>query len=135
MKEIIDPQYPLSQLTGEIIGSAMEVHRHLGNGFPEFMYQRALAIEFSLRGINFKREASIDVFYKGEKIGSRQPEFIVEQQVIVELKAMLSLENRHIVQALNYLEAYRLEIGLLINFGAPSLEFRRIVNNKAKKDQ
>ena len=130
MKATINRQYPLSELTGEIIGAAMEVHRQLGNGFPELIYQRALAVEFKVRSVNFIREKSIDIFYKGENVGSRQPDFIVEDQVIVELKAVATLENPHIVQALNYLEAYHLKIGLLINFGGRSLEFRRLFNNR-----
>ena len=85
------------------------------------------------KGLNFKREHSIDIFYDGEIIGARRVDFLVEGNVVVELKALICLENVHLAQSKNYLEAYNLEIGLLINFGARSLEFKRLINTKAAK--
>ncbi len=122
----IDPQYQKSEITGRIIGCAMEVHRILGNGFQEVIYQRALAKEMKLQGLSFSREHEIPIFYKDEQIGKRRVDFFVEDQVMVELKAVIRLEDVHLAQAINYLEAYRLDIGLLINFGNTSLQFKRV---------
>jgi len=119
-------------LTHKIIGCSMEVHKALGNGFPEVMYQRALAVEFGMQNISFEREFEMPVFYKEIHIGTRRADFLVEKIISVELKAQLQLEDAHLAQALNYLEAYNLEIGLLINFGARSLEYKRLHNNKHK---
>jgi GxxExxY protein len=113
-------------LTRTIIGCAMNVHNELGNGFQEVIYQRALAIELKEARIDFLREQEILLFYKGQEIGSRRVDFLVENRVMVELKAVLRLEDVHLAQGLNYLTAYRLEVGLLINFGAPKLEFKRL---------
>jgi len=110
----------------------MSVHSILGNGFQEVIYQRALEIEFKECGLNFLRELEMDVFYKGQKIGSRRVDFLVEDKIMVELKAIIQLEDVHLAQAINYLEAYNLEVGLLINFGARSLEFKRLRNKKYK---
>lgn len=120
-------EYPLSDLTGKIIGCAMEVHRNLGNGFQEVIYQRALAIEMTLQSIDFSREQEMEIFYKGENIGLRRVDFFIEGKVMVELKAVVQLENVHLAQAINYLEAYGLDIGLLINFGNTSLQFKRVM--------
>ena len=109
----------------------MEVHRELVNGFQEVIYQRALAHEFDLRRIPFKREYEMPVFYKDKQVGKRRADFLVEDGVSVELKAITQLESVHLDQAINYLEAYNLEIGLLINFGAKSLEFKRVENRKS----
>ena len=108
----------------------MEVHKILGNGFQEVIYQRALAKEMNLRGILFAREFEMPIFYKEEQIGTRRVDFLIENVVSVEIKALTKLEDVHLAQAINYLEAYNLEIGLLINFGAKSLEFRRLINPK-----
>lgn len=121
------------ELTGSIIGCAMTVHSTLGNGFQEVIYQRALAIEFLESGIGFSREHEMDIFYKDQKIGRRRVDFFVEEKVMVEIKAVIRLEDVHLAQAMNYLEAYGLEIGLLINFGAKSMEFKRVHNNKIIK--
>lgn len=126
----IDEKYKYSALTSKIIGCAMEVHKQLGNGFQEVIYQRALAIEFSLQGIAFEREFEMPIFYKGEQIGTRRVDFFVEETVMVEIKALISLEDVHLAQAINYLEAYNMEVGLLINFGSKSLEFKRVMNKK-----
>lgn len=119
-------------LTGKIIGCAMEVHKQLGNGFQEVIYQRALAIEMQLQGVNFSREHEMQIQYKGHDIGTRRVDFFVEDNIMVEIKAIINLEDVHLAQAMNYVEAYDLEIGLLINFGAKSLQFKRVHNNKKK---
>jgi GxxExxY protein len=132
-KSLIKEQYKYSEITSKIIGCTMEVHRILGNGFQEVIYQRALAIEMTLQGLSFHREFEMPIFYKTEQIGTRRVDFLVEEVVSVELKAIVQLENVHLNQAINYLEAYNLEIGLLINFGANNLEFKRLINSKFGK--
>ena len=119
-----------SEITGQIIGCAMQVHNELGNGFQEVIYQRALAIEFDLNSIGYKREKEMNIFYKGENIGTRRVDFFVADKIMVELKAVIQLEDVHLAQAMNYLEVYNTEVGLLINFGARSLQFKRVHNNK-----
>jgi GxxExxY protein len=111
----------------------MEVHALLGNGFQEVIYQRALQIEMSNRFILFKREFEMPIYYKNEQIGTRRVDFLVEDLIGVEMKAVIQLESVHLAQALNYLEAYNLEIGLLINFGAKSLEVKRLINMKFRR--
>ena len=118
------------ELTHKIIGAAMEVHRLLGNGFQEVIYQRALAIELGERNIGFIREQEMSIHYKGHDIGTRRVDFFVEDKIMVEIKAIINLEDVHLAQAMNYLEAYNLEIGLLINFGSKSMQFKRVHNNK-----
>ena len=108
----------------------MNVHSVLGNGFQEVIYQRALEIEFQLAKINFHREFEMPIFYKGTRIGTRRVDFFVEDVVSVELKAVTKLEDVHFAQAINYLEAYNVEVGLLINFGEQSLNFKRLQNRK-----
>lgn len=115
-------------ITGKIIGCAMKVHSALGNGFPEVIYQRALAIEFGKQGLGFKREMEMFIFYDGINIGKRRVDFFVEGCIMVELKAVIRLEEGHLAQAMNYCQAYNLPIGLLINFGSKSLEFKRVYN-------
>ena len=127
---MIRGEYKYSALTGEIIGCAMAVHSALGNGFQEVIYQRALGIEMADQGISFSREHEMPIYYKEQQIGTRRVDFLVEGVVCVELKAVIQLEDAHLAQAINYLEAYDLEIGLLINFGARSLEFKRVTNKK-----
>ena len=116
-------------ITEKIIGSAFEVHKFLGNGFQEVIYQRALAWEMSRAGLSFAREIEQDIFYKElqEPIGTRRADFIVEGKILVEIKAMITLEDVHVAQVLNYLKAYRLEVGLLVNFGSNSMTFKRLV--------
>ena len=118
-------------LTYKIIGCAMEVHKQLGNGFQEVIYQRALAIEMQLQNIEFSREHVMDIQYKGYDIGTRRVDFFVENSIMVEIKALINLEDVHLAQAMNYVEAYKLEVGLLINFGARSLQHKRVHNNKS----
>jgi len=117
-------------LTRKIIGCAMKVHSKLGNGFQEVIYQRALGIQMMKEGLSFVREKEMKIFYEGKEVGTRRVDFFVEGKVMVELKALIQIDPVHLAQALNYLEAYSLEVGLLINFGAKSLQFKRIHNNK-----
>jgi GxxExxY protein len=132
---MIKAQYPLSELTGKIIGAAMEVHRILGNGFQEVIYQRALAKEMNLQGLSFSREHEMHIYYKEEHIGTRRVDFFVEGKVMVEIKALVQLDDVHLAQAINYLEAYGLDIGLLINFGNTSLQFKRVMKPNKQKNQ
>ncbi len=123
-------EYLYSDLTGKIIGAAMKVHSTLGKGFPEYIYQRALEIELEKSQITFKREVEWNVFYDGKLIGKRRVDFIINDAVIIELKALSAFEPSHLNQILNYLQAFNLPVGLLINFGKDSLDFKRFINNK-----
>ncbi|MCA0366115.1 MAG: GxxExxY protein [Bacteroidetes bacterium] len=116
------------ELTHKIIGCAMKVHSTLGNGFQEVIYQRALAIEMTKQGLGFQREMNMLIYYEGVEIGTRRVDFFVEDCIMVELKAIIQLEEVHLAQAMNYCQAYGLPIGLLINFGSKSLDFRRVYN-------
>jgi len=111
----------------------MKVHSCLGNGFQEVIYQRALEIEMEEAGLHFARELSMPIYYKGRQIGERRVDFFVEEKIMVELKAIIQLENVHLAQAKNYLEAYNMQVGLLINFGSISLQVKRIENPKYKE--
>lgn len=132
VKSMIKEEYKYSAVTGKIIGCAMEVHKLLGNGFQEVIYQRALAYEMELQGLGFVREFEMPIYYKEKHIGTRRVDFLVEGNISVELKALIQLEPVHLAQAINYLEAYNLEIGLLINFGDTKLRFHRLENKKYK---
>ena len=114
------------ELTYKIIGCAMKVHNTLGNGFQEVIYQRCLAIELERNNIEFAREQELPIFYEGIHVGTRRADFIVAGEVMVELKAIIKLEEVHLAQALNYLTAYQIDKGLLINFGSSSLEVKRL---------
>ena len=129
---MIKNEYKYSELTAKIIGCAMAVHKILGNGFQEVIYQRALEIEMYSKGLSFSREFEMPIFYKEKQIGMRRVDFLVEGIISVELKAISTLEDVHFAQAINYLEAYNLEVGLLINFGEISLNFKRLSNKKFK---
>ena len=120
------------KITHDIIGCAMEVHNILGNGFQEVVYQRALSIEMKLRNIEHQREFEMPLSYKGFDVGQRRVDFLVANEISVEIKAIINLEDVHLAQAMNYLEAYNLQTGLLINFGAKSLQFKRLFNKKYK---
>jgi len=124
------PQFKYEEITKKIIGAAMKVHATLGNGFQEVIYQRALEIELSKCGLGFVREFPMPIFYDGQQIGERRVDFFVEGLISVELKAIIVLEAVHFAQARNYLEAYNVEVGLLLNFGTASLEFKRLENPK-----
>ncbi|TKK70160.1 GxxExxY protein [Ilyomonas limi] len=119
-----------SHITERIIGAAFKVHNTLGNGFQEIMYQWALVIEMGIAKLNFIREFEMPIFYLDQHIGTRRVDFLVEDTISVELKAIIKPEEVHLAQAMNYLEAYNLEIGLLINFGSKRLEFHRFTNKK-----
>lgn len=119
----------IEEITYKINGCAMKVHNTLGNGFQEVIYQRCLAIELSKSGLIFTREVEQTIYYDGIEVGKRRADFIIENQVVVELKAVINLENIHLAQAKNYVVAYQFPIGLLINFGATSLQFKKIYNN------
>lgn len=129
---MMEEKYKYSDLTSKVIGCAISVHKELGNGFQEVIYQRALAIEMGLQGLLFNREFEMPIFYREQQVGTRRVDFLIEGIISLELKAISQLENVHYVQAINYLEAYNLEIGLLINFGENSLKFKRLTNKKYK---
>ena len=124
-------EYKYKELTGRIIGCAMQVHSFLGNGFQEVIYQRALALEFEAADISYERELEIPIFYRDhpKPIGTRRVDFLVERKVLVELKAVKELTDVQYAQIINYLTAYKLEVGLLINFGEKSLKFKRFVKS------
>ena len=124
------------ELTYKVIGCAMEVHKTLGNGFQEVIYQRCLAIELEKKEIDFKREVEQEIYYKENHVGTRRADFIIENKLVVELKAVVDLEDVHLSQAKNYLTAYNFDIGLLINFGSASLQYKRVYRaNKNKSLQ
>ncbi|MEO6730734.1 MAG: GxxExxY protein [Ferruginibacter sp.] len=118
------------EITSKIIGAAFKVHAALGNGFQEVIYQRALEIELTKASLNFSREFEMPIHYNGIRIGTRRVDFLIQGNISVELKAVIKLEAVHLAQAMNYLEAYDLEVGLLINYGANSMEFKRLTNKK-----
>lgn len=120
----------IEEITYKINGCAMKVHNTLGNGFQEVIYQRCLAIELNKAGLEFEREKEQDIFYEGIHVGTRRADFVVEGQIIVELKALINLEDVHLAQAKNYVVAYDFPIGLLINFGTTSLQFKKVFNKK-----
>ena len=124
---MIKPEYKYSELTGKIIGCAMAVHRMLGNGFQEVIYQRALALELNAAGLHYTREFEMPIFYREQQIGTRRVDFLVESVISVELKALINLEKVHLAQAINYLEAYHIGVGLLLNFGSKSLQYKRVM--------
>ena len=119
-----------NEITYKINGCAMKVHNTLGNGFQEVIYQRCLAIELERAGLSFVREDKQTIYYEGIEVGIRRADFVVEGLIIVELKAMINLEDVHLAQAKNYVVAYDKPVGLLINFGGTSLQFKKIFNPK-----
>jgi len=125
----------IDKLTHKIIGCGMEVHNQMGNGFQEVVYQRALAIEFGIQGLSYVRELEMDLEYKGESVGSRRVDFFVEDNVMVEIKAIEKIEGVHKAQAINYCEAYKIADGLLINFGAERLQYHRVFNRSLKQNK
>ncbi|MBN8546466.1 MAG: GxxExxY protein [Ignavibacteria bacterium] len=120
----------MNDISYKVIGCAMKVHNELGTGFQEVIYQRALKIELTEAGLSFQREVEMPIYYKGEIIGERRVDFLVEEKMMVELKAISEILPVHQTQAVNYLEAYHLADGLLINFGAFKLEYHRVYNNR-----
>ncbi|MFC1677210.1 GxxExxY protein [Planctomycetota bacterium] len=117
-----------SELTRPIIGAAMEVHKILGAGFLESVYEEVIAIEFDLRKILYERQKQIDVIYKGRFAKQFVCDFIVYGKIIVELKAIKKISDIERAQVLNYLKATDLNLGLLLNFGNSSLEVKRLIN-------
>jgi GxxExxY protein len=126
---MINLAYKYSELTEKIIGYAMRVHTALGNGFQEVIYQRCMEIEFQRNKLKYLRECEIPIYYLDEQVGTRRADFIVEDGVLVELKAITEINDTHFAQMINYLEAYKLEVGLLINFGEKSLRFKRFIKS------
>ena len=120
-------EYKHQELTRAIIGCAMQVHSDLGNGFPEVLYQRNLAIELRHVGLRFEEEIYLPLYYRQQSVGSRRADFLVEGTVLLELKATTELLPMHHAQLINYLKAYQLEIGLLLNFGEVSLRYKRFI--------
>ena len=133
LKTIVNNDYKYSAMTGRIIGCAIEVHNILGPGFQERIYQNALEIEMSKQGTSFVREYENTILYKEEIVGRRRTDFLVESNISVEIKAVSALDDADLNQAINYLEVYRLEVGLLINFGAKRLEFKRLINSRFQR--
>jgi GxxExxY protein len=128
MSEKFNTSDAINNITHRVIGCAMQVHRTLGNGFQEVIYQRALAIEFQFQKVAFKREEEMNIFYRNQSIGIRRVDFYVDDKIMVELKAVEKILEIHKAQAINYCEAYNIQYGLLINFGGRSLEFKRVYN-------
>lgn len=120
-------------ITERIIGAAMAVHSTLGNGFQEVVYQRSMEIELPLHGLQFEREKEMPIYYRDQLVGTRRVDFFVEGVIMVELKAIIKIDDVHLAQAMNYLEAYQMPVGLLLNFGAKSLDFKRVHNNRLIK--
>ena len=129
-EKYVKQEYKHSELTGKIIGCAMRVNAEMGPGFQEVIYQRCLEIEFQEQNIPHLREHEMPIHYHGIRIGTRRVDFLVDEKIMVEIKAIKQLEEKEVAQALNYLEAYELEIGLLLNFGSKSLEYKRLINSK-----
>lgn len=127
---LLDTRY--NTLTRAVISCAMQVHRTLGNGFQEVIYQRCLALEMEREGLVFAREVEMPLYYRDTEVGSRRVDFLVDDTVLVELKALTEIGAVHFAQTINYLEAYKLEVGLLINFGETSLRFKRFLKNQPR---
>lgn len=132
MNALIKRKYPETELTDKIAGCAAEVHRILGNGFQEVIYQRAMGKEMCRLRLKFARIYDMSIFYKGASIGIRRINFIVEGKVMVELKAVAQLEEDHLDQVINHLEVYKMKIGLLINFGSRNLQYKRLIKSKSR---
>ena len=128
---MIDKNYLLSDVTEQVIGCAMRVHSGLGNGFPEVIYQRALALELEANGVSFTREKEHPIYYRDVRIGSRIVDFLIQDKLLLELKATSEINDTHFAQIINYLTAFKLEVGLLINFGQKSLQYRRFIKTNS----
>ena len=130
---MIKEEYKYSDITEKTIGCALRVHQRMRNGYPELIYHRCLIIEFKKTGLVFLNEIKLPIFYDDIEVGKRKLDFLIENKIMVEIKALAELTDSHLAQALNYLEVLNLEIGLLINFGSKSLEVKRLINNKYKQ--
>lgn len=126
-KTFVKPEYPKSEITSRIIAAAQQVHRSLGPGFEELIYQRALALELAAKGLDFSREVWIDVHYKGQVIGKKRVDFVIEG-VVLEIKARSQIEDLTVIQTPFYLKASRFKVGLLLNFGGKTLQIKRLIN-------
>jgi len=126
---MINNDYKYSEITERIIKCSFHVHNTLGGGFQEVIYQKALAIEFANEGLSYIREQEMPIYYRDILVGERRVDFLVEEKILVELKAFITIQDVHLAQAINYLEAFKLEVGLLINFGGGKLEFKRLMKN------
>ena len=127
---MINEKYIHSDITAEILNVAFEVHKIIGSGFAESIYLRSMIIEFGLRNVEVDPEIELPIYYKSIRVGSRRADLLIKKKVIVELKAVTELNDNHLAQAINYLEAFNLEVGLLINFGSKSLQYKRVINPK-----
>jgi GxxExxY protein len=132
---MIKEQYIHSDITAEILSMAFEVHKTIGAGFVESIYHKAMIIECGISGIEADSEIELPIFYKGIKVGSRRADLLIRKKVIVELKAFTELTDTHLAQAINYLEAFNLEAGLLINFRSKSLQYKRVIHPKLLKQK
>jgi GxxExxY protein len=130
---MINKQYKYSEITENIIGCAMRVHQKMQNGYPEKIYNNCLIIEFKKESISFQNELELPIYYEMTEVGKRRVDFLVDGKVLLEIKAISELTDTHLAQALNYLDVLNLEVGFLLNFGAKSLEIKRIINNKVKE--
>ena len=130
---IVNPAYLHSDTTGEVLSVAFEVHKYIGCGFIERVYHNSMMVECKLRNITYESEKELPIYYKNKKVGSRRADLLFNEKVIVEIKALSKLEDVHLAQAINYLEAFNLEVGLLINFGAKSLEYKRLIHPRLLK--
>ena len=128
--KVVMADFKFGEITEKIIGVCFRVHGTLGNGFQEVIYQRCLSIEFDKASLNYGREVEQTIFYKGYDVGTRRADFVVEDKIIVEIKAVINLEDVHLAQAKNYVVAYDFAVGLLINFGATSLQYKKVFNPK-----
>lgn len=133
MDERIGQELKYSDLTGKVIGCAMKIHRHLGQGFPEIIYKRCLIIELKKLDINYLCEEERVIYYEGESVGKRRLDLLIENKVLIELKASVEIDKANCNQIINYLKIFDIEVGLTLNFGAPSLQFKRFVNSNLKK--
>ena len=127
---MIKEQYIHSDVTAEILSVAFEIHKTIGSGFVESVYLKAMLVECGLRSIETDSEIELPVYYKSIRVGSRRADLIIKKKIIVELKAVTELNDNHLAQAINYLEAFNLEVGLLINFGSKSLQYKRVIHPK-----
>jgi GxxExxY protein len=124
---MVKQEYKYSDITEKIIGCAMKAHSWFGPGFPEIIYQRSLLIELERAGLKCKAEVEKDIFYGEVFVGKRRLDIIVEENILLELKAIAELDNSCYNRIINYLRVFKIEVGLLLNFGTPGLQFKRFV--------
>jgi GxxExxY protein len=122
-------------ITEKVIGCAMKVHSYFGIGFPEMIYKRAVMIELKKAGLSFKSEVERDINYDQQLIAKRRLDLIVEDKILVELKAISETTNKDFAQVINYLNVFQIEVGLLLNFGQPSLQYKRFVSSRNQRNR